>query len=231
MFSANPIVKNMIAKRGLSSAAAAVSARSATMKPLPYELGDLEPVISGQIMDLHYGKHHRTYVKNLNDLTEKAQEAAARNDIKSYCQHLSGIKFNGGGHVNHELFWDNMAPVSNGGGCRPDVGSDLETLISAEFGSIDQFEQYFNTTTATIQGSGWGWLAYNKSTGSVQYLKTANQDMVADFGPHFVPLLGVDVWEHAYYLDYKNARPMYLKNIWKIINWQKAEERLAAAKE
>lgn len=132
--------------------------------------------------------------------------------------------------MNHEFFWETLAPISEGGGHLPDVGTELRTLIDEEWGSIEDFQKYFNTNTATLQGSGWGWLAYNKDTHQLQYLQTKNQDMVSDVGPEFIPLLTIDIWEHAYYLDYKNMRPTFLTEMWKLINWNKVSDRFEKAK-
>lgn len=181
-------------------------------------------------MEFHYGKHHRTYVNNLNSLSVQSAEALANGDIKRYIELCHLVKFNGGGHLNHELFWETLAPTNAGGGAIPDAGSDLRTMIENEWGTIEEFQNYFNTQSATLQGSGWGWLAYNKGSGLLEYRQTRNQDTLADISTGLVPLIGVDVWEHAYYLDYKNQRPTYLKEMWNIMNWPKIEERLAAAK-
>ena len=106
----------------------------------------------------------------------------------------------------------------------------MRELIEEEWHSIEKFQDYFNTHTALLQGSGWGWLVYNKVSAQLEYVKTRNQDLVTDQSADFVPLLTIDVWEHAYYLDYKNMRPTFLKEMWKVINWQKVAERLAEAK-
>ena len=167
----SPALIRAIQKRGLSNTAAAVATSARVeLKPLPYELGDLEPVISGHLMDFHYGKHHRTYVNNLNALQEKAQEALATGKVQEYMQLLQAIKFNGGGHLNHEFFWDTLAPIKEGGGVLPDADTQLRNLIEQEWDSIDTFQTYFNTRTAALQGSGWGWLVYNKSTHQLEYI-------------------------------------------------------------
>ena len=140
-----------------------------------------------------------------------------------------GIKFNGGGHLNHEFFWESLAPVNNGGGKLPSEDSPLHKAITHEWGSMENFINHFNTNTAAVQGSGWGWLAYNKSTKELEFHTTANQDRLSDKGAHLVPLLTVDIWEHAYYLDYQNVRPNFMNEIWKVVNWGKVEERYAAA--
>ena len=140
-------MRSLIAKRGLSSAATMAAApQRVELKHLPYELEALEPVISGHLMDFHYGKHHRTYVNNLNALQEQAYEALQKpnGNIENYCRLLSQIKFNGGGHLNHEFFWETLAPISDGGGHLPDKGSELRNLIEQEWGSIEDFQTYFN---------------------------------------------------------------------------------------
>lgn len=201
-------------KRCMSTAT--TQAPRVKLKHLPYELGSLEPVVSGLIMDLHYGKHHRTYVKNLNDLFEKQAEFYAKGDITGAVSLSQDIKFNGGGHVNHELFWDSMCPVADSH--RPDSGV-LHEYLTKDWGTIDNFITTFNARTAAIQGSGWGWLVYNKNKDALSIRTTPNQDYISNVNPNLVPILNIDIWEHAYYLDYKNARPAYLKEMWKIINW------------
>eukprot|EP00038_Savillea_parva_P006613 m.164785 g.164785 ORF g.164785 m.164785 type:complete len:231 (-) comp12471_c0_seq1:99-791(-) len=218
------------AARGLS--AAVVASRNArakhTLPDLPYDYNDLSPVISSEIMTLHHSKHHQTYVNGLNAAEEQLPEAVAKGDVTKVIQLQQAIKFNGGGHINHSIFWKNLAPPSQSGVGGEPTGEVLEA-INAAFGSFDNFKSTFSTKTATIQGSGWGWLGYNKTTGAVEIATCANQDpLEATTG--LVPLLGVDVWEHAYYLDYKNVRPDYLSAIFEIINWADVTERLATAK-
>ena len=202
----------------------------AVQKPLPYPINGLEPVISKNLMEFHYGKHHATYVKNLNDLQEQAAQAQADGNTQKFVDLSQAIKFNGGGHLNHEFFWESLAPIANGGGVLPAAGSALEQAITKDFGSIEKFQAIFNANTAGIQGSGWGWLAFNKNSGSLEFRTTANQDRLVDQGAHLVPILTVDIWEHAYYLDYMNVRPNFLKEIWKIVNWGKLSERYESAK-
>mmetsp|Transcript_148887 Transcript_148887/g.211449 ORF Transcript_148887/g.211449 Transcript_148887/m.211449 type:complete len:226 (-) Transcript_148887:99-776(-) len=215
--------------RGLSAVRAiAPSARAAHSLPdLAYDYNELEPVISAQIMELHHSKHHQTYVNGLNAAEEQLAEAAATGDVTKSIALQGAIKFNGGGHLNHSIFWQNLAPPSKGGGGEPE--GDLLAAINAEFGSFENFKSTFSTKTVTIQGSGWGWLGFNKGTGRVEIATCANQDpLEATTG--LVPLLGVDVWEHAYYLDYKNVRPDYVSAIWDIVNWSDVSKRLAEAK-
>ncbi len=192
-----------------------------TLPELNYPLNALEPVISEGIMDLHYNKHHQAYINNLNAALEKAASA----DLAQSIALQQAIKFNGGGHVNHSIFWTNLAPKGDGGGGAPKGA--LAEAINRDFGSLDNFIASFNAKTAVIQGSGWGWLGFNKEKGCLEYASCVNQDPLSTKG--LVPLLGIDVWEHAYYLDYKNARPKYLEAIWQIVNWSNVEERFAAA--
>jgi Fe-Mn family superoxide dismutase len=198
-----------------------------SLPDLPYGYGELEPVISGQIMQLHHSKHHATYVTNLNAATAKLEESLAKNDVTGVVAAQQAIRFNGGGHINHTIFWKNLAPPKKGGG-EPPTG-DLKTLIDGQYGSLDSLVSAMSTATVAVQGSGWGWLGYDKVNKKLSIVATSNQDpLEATTG--LVPLLGIDVWEHAYYLDYKNVRADYVKNIWKIVNWQDVAERLKAAK-
>eukprot|EP00037_Helgoeca_nana_P021487 m.216810 g.216810 ORF g.216810 m.216810 type:complete len:226 (-) comp25662_c0_seq1:120-797(-) len=217
------------ASRGLAGArAASRSIRAAhTLPDLPYAYNGLEPVISEDIMKLHHSKHHQTYVNGLNAAEEQLPEAVAQGDVTKIIGLEAAIRFNGGGHINHSIFWENLAPASKGGGGEPT--GDLLAAINAEFGSFEDFKAKFATKTVTIQGSGWGWLGYNKDTGRVQIATCANQDpLEATTG--LVPLFGVDIWEHAYYLDYKNVRPDYVSALWGIVNWSDVSKRFADAK-
>lgn len=182
--------------------------------------------MSGQTLDIHYGRHHRTYVNNLNKLMEQQAEANARGDLKTAISLSSAIKFNGGGHLNHTIFWDSLCAQADSS--LPENGPLFDAIIEG-WGTLDNFISVFNSRTAAIQGSGWGWLVFNKRKDTLSYRTAANQDPITDVSPYVVPIIGVDVWEHAYYIDYKNARPKYLENIWKIIDWNKAEARLIAA--
>lgn len=136
--------------------------QKAVLKPLPYAMNGLEPVISEHLMSFHYSKHHQTYVNNLNGLMEQAANALESGDHQKVTELSQGIKFNGGGHVNHEFFWESLAPISEGGGVAPAADSDLGKLISKSFGSHEDFVKNFSAATVAVQGSGWGWLAYNK---------------------------------------------------------------------
>lgn len=192
---------------------------------LPYGLGDLEPVISKEIMDVHYNKHHNAYVQNLNKLLDDYALAEQNNDISKMIALQSGIKFNGGGFINHSIFWTNLAPKSQGGGEAP--SGALADAINQTFGSLEKFIEIMSAKTIAIQGSGWGWLGFNKELKRLEIAMCQNQDPVVAQG--FTPLLGVDVWEHAYYLQYKNVRADYVKAIWSIINWENVSERFNSA--
>ncbi len=193
---------------------------------LPYDFQALEPVISAEIMQLHYSKHHAAYVANLNIALEKYKEAEGKQDLSAMIALEPAIRFNGGGHVNHSVFWTNLAPVGKGGGELP--GGDLAKALQETFGSIESFIEKFSALTVGIQGSGWGWLGYHKANQKLVMTTCNNQDPLSTQG--LIPLLGIDVWEHAYYLQYKNVRAEYVKNIWKIIHWKNVEQRFTEAK-
>ncbi|EIM79240.1 manganese and iron superoxide dismutase [Stereum hirsutum FP-91666 SS1] len=204
-----------------SFAAPAGASAIHTLPELPYPYNALEPHISEQIMTLHHTKHHQTYVNGLN----AAEESYAKSsDVKEQIKLQSALKFNGGGHINHSLFWKNLAPTSQGGGQLPE-GSQLKKAIERDFGSVEEFKKKFNAATAAIQGSGWGWLGLNPTTKKLEIVTTANQDPLISH----VPIIGVDIWEHAFYLQYKNVKPDYLNAIWNVINFKEAEKRLVEA--
>lgn len=188
---------------------------------LPYSLDALEPVISADIMNLHYNKHHAAYVANLNKALEQYEEAEKKNDLSALIALQKAIKFNGGGHVNHSIFWTNLAPKNSGGGKAPE--GELSNHINKCFGSLDKLIEQMSAKAVAIQGSGWAWLGWNKAKGALEIATCDNQDPLSTLG--FTPLLGIDVWEHAYYLQYKNVRADYVKAIWSIVNWKNVEER------
>jgi Fe-Mn family superoxide dismutase len=192
---------------------------------LPYAPEALEPIISAEIMQLHHGKHHQAYVTNLNKALEQYAAAEQASDLATMIELQPAIRFNGGGHLNHSIFWSNLAPKGQGGGVMP--SGALLKAIEQKWHSLDSFIAEFSKQAIAIQGSGWGWLAYHREQKCLRILTLANQDPVSTLG--FVPLLGIDVWEHAYYLQYKNARADYVKAIWEIINWKNVEERYLAA--
>jgi len=195
-----------------------------TLPDLAYDFSALEPFIAGEIMELHYMKHHKTYVTNLQTALQKYADAEQKGDIAAMIALQQAIRFNGGGHVNHSIFWTNLAPPSQ----RKGVPSGaLKAALDETFGSVEGFMEKMTAQTVAIQGSGWGWLGYHKDKKELIITTCANQDPLST--QSLTPLLGIDVWEHAYYLQYKNVRADYIKNIWNIVSWQNVEERFIKA--
>jgi Fe-Mn family superoxide dismutase len=190
---------------------------------LPYALDALEPVISAEIMNLHYNKHHQAYVTNLNKALADYEKAAANQQLAEMIALESAIKFNGGGHINHSIFWTNLAPKGQGG---EPTGALLKAIVE-KWGSLDKLIEELSAKAIGIQGSGWVWLGCHKEKKTLCILTCTNQDPLSTLG--YLPLLGIDVWEHAYYLQYKNVRADYVKAIWQIVNWKNVSERYAAA--
>ncbi|KAK0548826.1 hypothetical protein OC846_004338 [Tilletia horrida] len=194
-----------------------------SLPKLDYPYNGLEPAISEEIMTLHHTKHHQTYINNLNAAEKAYAQAVSSTDVKKQIELQSAIKFNGGGHINHSLFWKNLAPASSGGGSLED--GPLKQAIDRDFGSLDKLKTYFNGQAATIQGSGWAWLGFSPVTQKLEVVLTKDQDPLITHAP----IIGVDAWEHAYYLQYKNVKVDYFKNIWSVINFKEAESRFKAA--
>ncbi|KAH0599014.1 hypothetical protein MHUMG1_03128 [Metarhizium humberi] len=190
-----------------------------SLPKLPYAYNALEPSISAQIMELHHSKHHQTYVTNLNNALKTYATATSSNDIAGQIALQNAIKFNGGGHINHSLFWDNLTPASSAE-ANPQSAATLMASITKTWGSFDEFKAAFTKALLGLQGSGWGWLV--KDGGSLRIVTTKDQDPVVGGE---VPIFGVDMWEHAYYLQYLNGKAAYIENIWKVINWKTAETR------
>lgn len=195
-----------------------------TLPDLPYDYNALEPFISADIMKLHHSKHHQTYVTNLNVAEEKLAEAQATGDVNTVITLASALRFNGGGHINHSIFWQNMSP--NGGG---EPTGDLMEAINRDFGSFENMKKQLSASTVAVQGSGWGWLGYNKAASKLQIATCPNQDPLLP-STGLTPLFGIDVWEHAYYLQYKNVRPDYVNAIWNVANWEDITTRFDAAR-
>jgi superoxide dismutase, Fe-Mn family len=194
---------------------------------LPYDFNALEPHIDARTMEIHHGKHHNAYVTNLNNAIAGTDlESKSLEDLMKVAGSNTAVRNNGGGHYNHSLFWNIMSP--NGGG-KPT--GDLATAIDATFGSFDAFKEEFAKAAATRFGSGWAWLVVDANKQLV-VSSTPNQDNplmdVAEVKG--IPILGVDVWEHAYYLHYQNRRPDYVAAFWNVINWDEVSKRFAAAK-
>jgi Fe-Mn family superoxide dismutase len=197
-----------------------------TLPALPYAFDALEPHIDALTMQIHHGKHHQAYVDNLNKaIAGTPNENKSLEELVKAAGSISpAVRNNGGGHWNHSFFWELLAP--NAGG---QPSGALADAINDVFGSFDSFKEKFNTAGATRFGSGWAWLIINN--GTLQITSTPNQDNplmdVAEVKG--TPLLGVDVWEHAYYLKYQNRRPEYMGAIWNVINWNKVAENFAKA--
>lgn len=193
---------------------------------LPYSLDAFEPILSKELMELHYSKHHAGYVTNLNKALKQLEEAESKRDLVQQLSLQSALAFNGGGHINHSLFWENLLPPSQGGGVLQN-GPLLEALVKT-FGSLDACTEQVMTKAASIQGSGWSWLGYSRERKSIEIAETKNHGLlIAKTG--LLPLLCIDVWEHAYYLQYKNVKGQYLKSLWSAINWNVVEKRFLAA--
>ena len=197
--------------------------------PLPYDYSALEPYIDTQTMQLHHDKHHAAYVNNLNAALQGQNQLASLsvedllrriNDVPENIR--TAVRNNGGGHANHSMFWHIMTP--NGGG---QPGGELANAINSTFGSFDQFKAAFNDAGVKRFGSGWAWLIMDRS-GKLLVISTANQDSPLMEGQS--PIMGNDVWEHAYYLKYQNRRPDYLNAWWNVVNWNEIEKRYQQAK-
>ena len=205
---------------------------SIELPPLPYAYDALAPVISQETMEFHHDKHHAAYVTNLNNAIKETEVAdwsaeSLVTNLAAVPDAIRGaVRNNAGGHVNHSLFWDLLTP----GGASAPTG-ELADAITAAFGSLDALKEAVNKAGATRFGSGWAWIVTD-GDGKLSVVSTANQDTplmgMAVAGCNGTPILGIDVWEHAYYIDYRNARPKYLEAIWGVINWDKVAELYAA---
>ncbi|MEI2282011.1 superoxide dismutase [Paenibacillus polysaccharolyticus] len=196
---------------------------------LPYANDALEPHIDAQTMEIHHDRHHNTYVTNLNAALESAPELQNKSledliaNLDSVPEGIrTAVRNNGGGHANHSLFWEIIGP--NGGGAPT---GDIAAAIDSELGGFDKFKEDFAKAATTRFGSGWAWLVVGKD-GKLSITSTPNQDSPLFEG--LTPVLGLDVWEHAYYLKYQNKRPDYIGAFWNVINWDEVNKRYAAAK-
>jgi superoxide dismutase, Fe-Mn family len=199
------------------------------LPPLPYAYNALEPTIDEETMHLHHDKHHQAYVTNLNNALQ-GQDALANISIEDLVRRINevpenirtAVRNNGGGHVNHTMFWEIMTP----GGAKEPTG-DLANAINQTFGSFDAFKTQFNDAGTKRFGSGWAWLVVAQGR-ALQVLSTANQDSPLMDGQY--PVMGNDVWEHAYYLKYQNRRPEYLAAWWNVVNWDEVAKRYERAR-
>jgi len=186
---------------------------------LPFDMDALEPYISHETLEYHYGKHHQAYVTNLNNLTTGTEYAES--SLEDVVRSAQGGLFNNAAQVwNHSFYWNCLSP--NGGG---EPAGSLATAIKAAFGSFEEFKGKFSQTAITTFGSGWGWLVQNND-GSLELMSTSNAGNPMTSGKK--PLLTCDVWEHAYYIDYRNARPKYVEAFWKLVNWDFVSDNLTS---
>ncbi len=197
---------------------------SFTLPNLPYAYNALEPHFDAMTMEIHHTKHHAAYINNVNNAIAgtPADALSVEEILKDIKNYPPVVRNNGGGHFNHSLFWTILSP--NGGG-KPN--GKLAQEIEATFGSFEQFQEKFNAAAATRFGSGWAWLCVNG--GKLEVCSTPNQDnpLMPDAGCSGTPILGLDVWEHAYYLKFQNRRPDYIAAFWNIVNWEEVEKRYA----
>lgn len=194
-----------------------------TLPDLPYDYAALEPHISAQIMQLHHDKHHNTYVTGANTALEKMEEARANGDAAAAAKLSKDLQFNLGGHINHSIFWKNLSPE---GGDKPE--GELAAAIDNFFGSFDNFRDQFTAVATTIQGSGWAILAYEPIAGNLVIEQMYDQQNGVPVAT--IPLLQLDMWEHAFYLDYQNVKADYVKAFWNIVNWADVAERFEKAR-
>lgn len=200
---------------------------SFSLPELPYDYNALEPHIDARTMEIHHSKHHNGYTSKLNAAIEDSDLAkhSIEDILKNVSKHSAGVRNNGGGFYNHSLFWKVMSP--NGGGAPK---GEVAGLIDAAFGSFDSFKDAFSNAAATQFGSGWAWLVYNN--GKLEVCSTPNQDnpLMDVSNCSGTPILGIDVWEHAYYLNYQNRRPDYIEAFFNVINWDQVNQNLSSAK-
>ncbi|KAF4627143.1 hypothetical protein G7Y89_g11012 [Cudoniella acicularis] len=192
-----------------------------TLPALPYAHDALEPHISDQIMTLHHTKHHQAYVNNLNAALSSQATVSSTNNIVGQLHLQNAINFNAGGHINHTLFWENLIPASSPS-AQVTTAPKLMAALTSRWGSLEKFQEKFNTVLLGLKGSGWGWLVQDTESGILDIITSKDQDIVPAGKK---PLLGIDMWEHAYYLQYLNDKASYAKGIWKVVNWAKVEER------
>lgn len=208
---------------------------SYTLPSLPYAYDALEPEIDAKTMEIHHTKHHQTYVDNLNNAVKGTEfdgldVEVLISDLDKLPENIrTAVRNNGGGHANHSLFWTVMAPAGKGGGGKPT--GDVAKAIDSDLGGFEKFKEDFTNAAKTRFGSGWAWLSTDKN-GKLKIESSANQDnpLMKGIGSGNTPILGLDVWEHAYYLKYQNRRPDYISAFFEVINWAEVERRYQQAK-
>ena len=200
--------------------------KSFTLPKLPYDYNALAPYISEQQLKLHHDKHHQAYVNGANTIFEKIDKARTENadvDMKAMLKELS---FHVGGHILHSAFWENMAPAGKGGGGQP--GGAVADMINMSFGSFERFKKEFTMAASGVEGSGWAALAVHPCIARPLIMQIEKHNV--NVYPTFNILMVLDVWEHAYYLDYKNERPKFIEAFWNVINWEKVNKNLGLVK-
>lgn len=200
--------------------------KSFTLPKLPYDYNALAPYISEEQLKLHHSKHHQGYVNGANAAFEKIDKARQENadiDMKTLLKDLS---FNVGGHLLHSIFWENMAPAGKGGGGQPNGA--IADVINKEFGSFERFKKEFSKAAATVEGSGWAALAMQPCIERPLIVQIEKHNV--NLYPSFNILMAIDVWEHAYYVDYRNERPKFVDAFWNIVNWDKVNKNLSLVK-
>lgn len=228
-FAATGLAAAAVGLQGTASAAEGGDGGHLTKHTLPelaYAYDALEPYIDAETMEIHHSKHHQGYVNGLNEAEAALAEARVKGDY-GLIQHWSRrAAFNGGGHALHALFWDTMRPAGEGGGGEPEGA--LAELINKSFGNFEQFKAQFGAAAKGVEGSGWGLLHYRKHDDSLIVLQAENQQKLSSWDS--VPILGVDVWEHAYYVKYRNNRGAYVDNWWNVVAWGQVAKHLEAAR-
>lgn len=196
-----------------------------SLPPLPYDYGALDPVISEEQLRIHHDKHHNAYVTAANDLLQKLEAARSGGSDLDMKATLKALSFNIGGHTLHSIFWKNMAPAGKGGGGAP--SGTLGEAITAEFGSFDRFKKEFSAAATSAEGSGWAALSLCRMTGRPLIMQIEKHNV--NVFPACSVVMVLDVWEHAYYLDYKNDRPKFVENFWQVVNWEYVSQRFEMA--
>ncbi|MCC5830519.1 MAG: superoxide dismutase [Phycisphaeraceae bacterium] len=189
---------------------------------LPYAHNALEPHIDEQTMRLHHGAHHAAYVRGLNAALENLRKAREADDFGLVKHYSREVSFHGGGHALHTIFWANMAPASNGGGGEPE--GELRNRINDSFGSFEKMKSHFSAAAAAVEGGGWGLMVHDLLSDRLLVIQGENQQKLTTWAA--IPVLTLDVWEHAYYLKYQNRRALYIENWWNVVNWSDVARRV-----
>ncbi len=190
---------------------------------LNYSYDALEPFIDAKTMEIHHSKHHQGYVNGLNKAEKALATARETGDFSNIAALEKALAFHGSGHFNHTLFWQNMLPADN----YKDPSGDLLSQIKKDFGSLDSFKAQFSAAAKAVEGSGWGFLVWQAAGEKLEILAAENQQKITQFTT--IPVMGLDVWEHAYYLHYQNRRAEYVDNWWNIVNWENVAQHFGAA--